>query len=332
MLPRKLSGTSNIHLVHTSSPIEKDDISDFDATLKRLTAEYPNTKLFGVERRDLDPRYLAASEDERLRQFRKAIKSADAIFPIYGGTGCADIIRRLTSRDLDDLARNRPLVIGFSDTTFLINFLYFKLGLLTFHHSNMSGLYDTDANPAFFELARGERQVLELCDKRNRWLAAGAPAEPVEGIAIGGNLEVFRDLLDICEIRPPSWRQYVLFLEDIDLDSEDFHRIIIALDSRGIFKNIRALVIGRMDERDYANMSRKYDDIIGEPESHLAHLAEYLLQDVIAERKEAGDPLAILKVESLGHGVRGKRMIVPIGGKVLLKPDGCIQFTGPFVQ
>ena len=332
MLPKKLTAESRVHLVHTSSPLEKGDLRDYEVALKKLTAAYPLTKVFEVEHKDLDPRYLAASEDERLKMFRQAIRDADALWPIYGGTGCGDIIRHLTSRDLTAIAKARPSVIGFSDTTFLINYLYFKLGLTTFHYSNMSGLYDHPTDRSFLDILSGKSDQYELCDPQSRWLAAGAPAEPVEGIAIGGNLTVFRDLLDIGDIRPPSWRQYVLFLEDLDLDAEDFHRIIIALESRGIFKHIRALVVGRMDESDYASMSRKFDAIFGNSEAGLHHLIEYLLADVLRERQSSGDPLPILKVENFGHAVKGQCLMVPIGGRCILKPNACVEFPGPFVN
>lgn len=331
MLPKKLETESHIHVVHTSSPIGKGDMKFFTAEMKRLVSRYPNTKEFEVERAELDPRYLSASEDERLHAFRDAIQGADWILPSYGGTGCADIIRRLNERDLAVVNERRPIVNGFSDTTFLVNYLYFKTGLVTFHYANAAGLYGEESTPLFFNLLRGVKTKFSYREPAYEWLGA-APKTAIEGLAIGGNLTVFRDLLDICEIDPPSWQPYILFIEDIDLDAEDFHRIIIALDQRGIFRHIRAIVMGRMDEPDYAAFEKRLSRIFGKPKDQFKHLIQYLLNDAVRERAAAGDPLFILHADNLGHNVLRNAMIVPIGGKTMLRPDCRIEFNGPFVQ
>jgi muramoyltetrapeptide carboxypeptidase LdcA involved in peptidoglycan recycling len=333
MLPKKITPESKVHLIHTSGPIEKQDLSAFEAALKKIKERYLNTRLFDVERNDLDLRYLSASESERLRKFRQAIKEGNWLLPVYGGTGCEDIIRHLTDSDLVKIRKNRPVVNGFSDTTFLLNYLYFELKLLTFHYSNACGLRENDNNQLFFDVVEGKTNTFSFKEPSYSWHGpAGAPQEKIEGIAIGGNISTFRDLLDMYNIKLRTWDDYILFAEDIDIDMEDLHRVIIALDERGVFRHIKALVIGRFNKAEIAKDFKKFDKMFDTVEDKPDRVFEYLLSDVLAYRKKSGNPLYILAVDNFGHDVEKNTMLVPIGGKTTIYPDKKIEFTGPFVE
>jgi len=335
LLPKKINKDSKVNLIHTSSPVYKEDLQNFEIALQKLKEMFLNLKIFDVQRTELDPRYLSASEDERLKKFRQAIKEVDWLAPIYGGTGCEDIVRRFNEDDLDKIRKNRPLVIGFSDTTFIINYLFFKLKLLTFHFANAAGLFETRNGKIFFDVIFGNKNSFSFIESNYKWLSAsGAPNQKVEGIAIGGNFSTFRDLLDVCDIKPRSWEEYILFIEEIGLDMEDLHRVIIALDQKGLFKHIKALVIGRMAEQDFKDELKKFNFIFGriKEEEKADHVFEYLISDTIKERLAKNDPLYILKVDNLGHNVLRNPMIIPIGGRIIIHPDKKIEFVGPFVE
>ncbi|HCC22698.1 TPA: hypothetical protein DF272_00765 [Candidatus Falkowbacteria bacterium] len=334
ILPNKLTANSRINFVHTSSPVSKADMKDFQLTIKKMEQNYRYVRVYDVERKELDPRYLAASEGERLAKFRLALKKANWLMPVYGGTGCGDIIRYLRKFDLTRFRLNHPIVNGFSDTTFLLNYLYFKIKLLTFHYANGCGLFSQSNHKQFFDIISGKVTKYSYKRPAYEWLSPNkGPKKVIEGIAIGGNLTTFRDLLDITRIVPSSWENYVLFIEDIDLDMEDLHRLLIALDHRGIFMYCKAVVIGRMNEKSFNSSWSKLNNMFG-PKKQVDHLFEYLISDVIEERMDEKDkdPLYILKVDNFGHGVFNDHMILPIGGKVRLHPDGTVEFVGPFVK
>ena len=156
---------------------------------------------------------------------------------------------------------------------------------------------------------------------------------------MGENLSTFRDLLDVCEIRPRSWEPYVLFIEECDEDIEDIHRIIIALDARGIFRHVVALVVGRMKDRHYTQNLQRL--LFGKPAGKQAdelvvkNVFEYLISDVITDRIKELDPLYILKINNFGHfgnQMNTKNMFIPIGARTRIYPDGKIEFIGPFVE
>lgn len=335
MLPKKVTSATQVNLVHTSSPVGRGDLQTFESAVRRLSKLFPKTKVYEVERHVLDPRYLAASERERLKKFRLAIRSADWLAPIYGGTGCADIIRHLTEEDLKAIRERAPVVNGFSDTTFLLNYLFFKLGLRTFHYTNACGLFQNKNSQLFLDLVQGAVPSFVSPGGRHHWLSEDVRDKRIEGLAIGGNISTFRDLLDIGDIKPESWRPFILFAEDIDVDAEDLHRIVIALDGRKIFRSIRALVVGKMDEKDYAAAGRRFNFIFGrqpKKEPSDRHFIEYLISETIEYRKKIGDPLHVIKVDNLGHNVADWPMILPIGAKTVIHPDGRIEFLGPFVE
>lgn len=334
LLPKKITKISQINLVNTSSPVGKSDWSSFEKSLNKLKALYPTATYFEVERNYLDPRYLSASGLERLRKLRKALKKVNWLLPVYGGTGCADITRRLSPEDLARIKKQRPVISGFSDTTFLINYLFFKVKLLTFHYSNACGLFVNDNYKLFFDIISGEKNSFSFQEENYKWLGqAGAPVKSIEGICIGGNFSTFRDLLDIGDINPKSWDDYILFIEELDMDLEDLHRIVIALDAKGVFRKIKALVIGKMNEKKLGGDYKRINSIFNrEPEEKFANVFEYLISDVLKKRMEEKNPLYILKVENFGHGVDKNPIILPIGGKAVIHPDKKIEFIGPFVE
>ena len=338
LLPKKLNTDSKIHLVPISSPVQKSDAELFADAVKRLKEAYPHTKVFDIQHKNLDPRYLAGSENERLRILKRAIREgANWLIPIYGGTGCADVVRYIRKEDLALIRKYRPIVNGFSDATFLLNFLWFKIKLVTFHFSNACGLFYYTNHEDFFDAISGKITTLSYHRPEYSWLTPNntGPSEPIVGTAIGGNLGTFRDLLDICQIKPRSWEDYILFVEDIDLDMEDLHRIIISLYQKGVFMHVKAVVLGLMNEKSFRKswmqLNRTFTN-----ESMADHMFEYLISDVIEERTEDRDPLYILKVNDFGHedpahGAKDQ-MVIPIGAQTTLHPDGTIEFKGPFVE
>ncbi len=337
LLPKKITPNSKIRLVQTSSPVEKNDMRTMSIALRKIRDRYRYTKFFDVEHNELDPRYLSGSERARLRKFKIAMKDANWLAPIYGGTGCADIVRHLKDNDLMVFRRERPVVNGFSDTTFLLNYLYFELKLLTFHYSNTCGLFEHDNYQLFLDIIEGTKNKFSFFEKNYEWLGpSGAPTAPIEGVAIGGNISTFRDLLDMYNIRLRTWDDYILFVEDIEVDIEDLHRVVIALDQRGVFKNIKALVIGRFDEKGIAGEFNKLNRIFGgkkkSGEERPEWIFQYLLSFILKKRLKTRDPLYILAVDNLGHGVQKNTMIVPIGGNTVIHPDKKIEFIGPFVK
>jgi len=336
MLPQRIHEESRVRLIHTSSPVSPQDHKDFVHSLKELFLRFRDVKTFDLSRDSQDPRHLSASGAERLRTFRESVSEGDWLSPIYGGTGAIDLVRRFTEEDRRLVAAARPVINGFSDTTHFLNYFFFSIGLTTFHYTNAAGLFDkrNGNHELFLGVIRGEKNSLLFESSRSAWLLS-PPKEEVRGVAVGGNISTLRDLLDVCPDLNPSWKDYILFAEDIGLDAEDLHRVIVSLDQRGVFRHIRALVLGSFElysRGSYMSYLRSLLGRRGETELTAHQVILYLLQETLAEREAAGDPLPTLFADHFGHHDTATPMIIPIGSSTALSPEGSVRFSGPFVD
>lgn len=331
LLPNKINSNSKVSLIHTSSPVEKKDEVQFLKAKKEFVGKFPGAFVFEIKGRENVPKYLDGSEKERLEQFRIAIEDSNWLVPIYGGTGCGDFVRKLNSEDLKKISSVCPVISGFSDSSVLLNFLYFKLGLTTFHYSNGCSILNYKNSRLFLDVINGKNDNLSFLNKDYHWVTGYIPEVPVEGIAIGGNSEVFRDMLDICHLDIKSWNSYILFLEETEEDTEDIHRKFIEFDERGIFNEIRALVLGNLGaaEKDFTISTFKHRD---KTFGSSLEFIEYILSDTISKRLAKKDPLHIIKIDNFGHNKNENPIIIPIGAKTLIHPDKSIEFRGPFVK
>lgn len=76
--------------------------------------------------------YLAGSDKDRANDLHEMFKdkSVKGILAIHGGWGCARVLPHL---DFELIKNNPKVLIGYSDITALLNAIYAKTGLVTFH-------------------------------------------------------------------------------------------------------------------------------------------------------------------------------------------------------
>lgn len=183
-----------------------------------------------------DQGFLAGSDEVRLSELQAALDDveAKAILLARGGYGLTRIQGRLDWTRF--LAQPRWLV-GFSDFTAL-HLEAARRGVASLHASNVSGLADaTSAQRAAFVAAleepeRGaEHEALTV-------IAAGS----AEGPLFGGNLTLLFTQAAAGTLHPPD--DAVLFLEDVTETSYRIDRMLTALEARGTFRGVKAVVLG----------------------------------------------------------------------------------------
>ena len=183
------------------------------------------------------------------------------ILTVLGGFNCNQLLPHL---DYDLIARNPKVLCGYSDTTALLNAIYAKTGLVTYH----GPYYSTAA------MQRGAEYILEMFQRclmtegpfhiraakewsddawyrdqtartffSNDGLSTLRPG-CAEGRIVGGNLSTFALLHGTAYLPPLAGS--VLFLED-DCESRAHHfdRCLQAVLQQPGFSEVRALVIGR---------------------------------------------------------------------------------------
>jgi len=256
--------------------------------------------------------HVSAPADERADVFKRAIRELDLIISVAGGTGAEDILRRIDKKDYRIIRDRKPLFIGFSDFTFLLNEIY--------HASRVPAVYFPS-----LKLGKGNfKKILALISgeeihyQGRTWLTAPPPRK-LSGIPIGGNLSTFVNFLN--RKKPPrfSWRRHVLFIEDIQVDVEDLHRLLAALRRHNVFKGIKGIVVGSLDPTNKNSHAKKLQ------RQALKFVRTYL-DDVIRWRRKQGFPLPILAVSNFGHNIQRNLMAVPIGGKVTISKGKKITF------
>lgn len=298
----------NACFIAPSTGLDLRDRGALDDTLKVIE------KFLGINEIHLSPfifsenekiDHVAASINERLADFKKAVREFDLVISVAGGTGAEDIALKISGEDFDIIARRRPIIVGFSDFTFLLNEIYYSSGAPVVHFTPFAlgkGNYEE-----VFALIRGR----EISYQGLRWLTA-PPARQLSGIPIGGNLSTFVNFLSRANPVRLDWKKHILFIEDVGIDDEDLHRLLEALRRHDIFAKIKCIVVGLFC--DFVDLER---------ENKQKEFTKFL-NDYIGEYVKK--PPSILVVSNLGHGIVKNLMAVPIGGYVAISKKGKIVF------
>jgi muramoyltetrapeptide carboxypeptidase LdcA involved in peptidoglycan recycling len=261
---------------------------------------------------DAEIDHVTAPVEDRAAVFKEAIRELDLIISVAGGTGAEDLLRKIDAKDLRVIRDRRPLFIGFSDFTFLLSEIYHACRVPVIYFPSLKVGKGDFRN--LLALINGE----EIHYKGQAWLTPPPPRK-LSGIPIGGNLSTFVNFLN--RGTPPkfSWRRHVLFIEDIQVDVEDLHRLLAALRRHNVFATIKGIVIGSITPPGKSLFPKK-------PQREAVRFIRSYLADVIRDRRRAGSPLPILTVANFGHAIRRNLMAVPIGGKVTISRAKNITF------
>lgn len=162
--------------------------------------------------------------------------SVDAIICSCGGNGA---IHLLPSIDFDLIQANSKPLFGFSDITILLNAIYAKTGLTTYHGLTMTRIQKPvpdDQLSQFLNILDGQLNPIEW--KKTKPVTTGN----AEGIFIGGNLSVFQAMIGSPYINIDE--PYILFLEDVGDEISRYDRMLAHLRISGILGNAKAILFG----------------------------------------------------------------------------------------
>lgn len=261
---------------------------------------------------DAEIDHVTAPLEARAEVFKEAIRELDLIISIAGGTGAEDLVRKIDAKDLRVIRARRPLFIGFSDFTFLLSEIYYACRVPVIYFPSLKVGKGDFRN--LLALIHGE----EIHYNGAAWLTPPPPRK-LSGIPIGGNLSTFVNFLN--RGTPPkfSWRSHILFIEDIQVDVEDLHRLLAALRRHNVFAGIKGIVLGSVSPPGKSLFPKKQQREAG-------RFVRSYLADVIRDRRRQGCPLPILTVTNFGHDIRRNLMAVPIGGRVTISRSKRITF------
>jgi muramoyltetrapeptide carboxypeptidase LdcA involved in peptidoglycan recycling len=261
---------------------------------------------------DAEIDHVTAPLEARAEVFKEAIRELDLIISIAGGTGAEDLVRKIDAKDLRIIRARRPLFIGFSDFTFLLSEVYYACRVPVIYFPSLKVGKGDFRN--LLALISGE----EIHYNGSAWLTPPPPRK-LSGIPIGGNLSTFVNFLN--RGKPPKfgWRQHILFIEDVQVDVEDLHRLLAALRRHNVFAGIKGIVVGSVTPPGKSLFRKKQ-------QREAVRFVRSYLADVIRDRRRQGRPLPILTVTNFGHDTRRNLMAVPIGGRVTISRSKKIIF------
>ena len=196
--------------------------------------------------------------------------------------------------DWELIARSPKIFSGISDITVLLNALYARTGLVTFHGNDV--MWGLGRTPTAYDLDELKARLVEgrigpIPPVRPRITARPGVAE---GRLLGGNLPCLRKL-----IGTPYWPDFtgaILFLECMGWDVPAVDSQLHQLRQLGVFEQVRGVLLGFITGLD--------DD----------PAAQVPFEEVLLNVIGADTPLPVLKMFDFGHNC--PNTVLPVGARV----------------
>ena len=185
--------------------------------------------------------YLAGSDEMRANELMEMFEdnSIRAILTMRGGWGCARILDLL---DYEKIKTKPKVIMGFSDITSLVNAIYSKTGLVTYHGPcGYSSWGDFSTQQVINSVVKGVPFTMENPSDNREDLKVWSSGQ-AQGELVGGNLTVMVSMIGTQY--EPNWNGKLLFLEEISEEPYRVDRMLWQMRQAGIFKKINGLVIG----------------------------------------------------------------------------------------
>ena len=289
MLARKLRPGDTLGIIAPSSPVTPETEAQFESGIALLEGLGFETVL-GEHLRSATLGYCAAPE-EKVADIT-AMVTDPSVAGLICAHGGATVNACLPLLPWELLAGHPKVVLGMSDNTVLVNAIYARVGLVTFHGPDLvwsfgrgASTYDREAFTG--ALMEGRLGAVPPAGER-RTVRPGS----CEGTAIGGNLRCLLKLAGTSYFPDPAGA--VLFLETAGLSPETCEYMLWQLREMDVFEWIVGAVVGHIDGWPAEPESPRFEDLL------LRIAADY--------------DFPILKVEDFGHNCANA--VLPIGGLV----------------
>lgn len=198
--------------------------------------------------------YFPAEDEVRAAEINQAFADPeiDAIIALKGGWGSARILPFL---DFDLIKANPKALIGYSDITALLNAIYLKTGLITFHGPTAGSAWSSFSADNFRKiLFDGEVQHMKNPEDKGDYLTVRQNrvqtiiAGSAQGQLVGGNLSV----LTAVQGTPyfPDIKDKILMIEEIGENIYRVDRMLTQLALGGHLSECAGIVFGGMTDVD----------------------------------------------------------------------------------
>lgn len=232
----------------------------------------------------------AGTREEKAEDFINMFKDKEvkAIICLDGGETCNTFIDLL---DYDVIRKNPKILVGYSDITVLLQAIYKKTGLVTFHGPCFWNYGEQTAKESFqeFENVFIHNKIQKFYQGNKKIIRKGKE-ELVIGKSIGTNLGCMMHLIGTEFF--PDMTDKILFIESYRTSPNECQRRFEQLRQVGLFEKIKAVVIG-------------YNYDLQKDGDHYPQMEDILMEYT----KQYNFP--IIKCNDFGHKIVNS--IIPIG-------------------
>lgn len=307
MLAKKLNYGDTIGVVGVSNSLYYDEYT----TEHFYKAEkFLQDKGFKIKRGKyvLEDYYgSAGTREQKAEDMMNMFKDDEvkAIICLKGGQTCNTFIDLL---DYEIIKQNPKIITGYSDITVLLETIYNKTGLVTFHGESFVHFSEDDAEEKYkeFENAFINRKIGKI-NTGNKVVIKDGKAE---GKIMGTNLGCMMNLLGTEYL--PDMQDKILLIESYITSPNECQRRFAHLKQYGMFDKVKGIVIGyNYDLQKNGNTYPQMEDI----------LLEYT----------KGYDFPIIKCNEFGHKIVNS--VIPIGvqGKIDTNSDNVFEITEDFL-
>ena len=252
--PAKLNRGDLIGLIApASAPTSEDKIVRGGEYLERLGYRVKLGKNIRAVRG-----YLAGSDAQRASDINAmfADKQVKAIIAVRGGYGTP---RLLPLIDYSLVKRNPKILVGYSDLTALQLALYKKTGLVSFS-GPMAGVemfkeIDPFTEEHFWQIITSAKATGTVRNPDSRPMKVIGKGT-ARGILLGGNLSLMASIAGTPYL--PSFKNSILFFEEIGEESYRFDRMLNQLALAGILEAARGIVVGELTDIKPSDPSKPF--------------------------------------------------------------------------
>lgn len=270
MKPLALKPGDTIGVMAPSSYVERADIEKSKAVLEKK-----GYKVF-VHPQTYERQNQSAGTHLQKTLALQGLWQRDDIKAIWAAGGGNRALHLLNSINFEAMKRKPKILIGFSDTTVLLNAIYAHTGLPTFHAQVFKNVHKYKQLSELLDLLAGQK--IEMSLKKTKIIQEGK----AEGILVGGNLSLFNCLPHV--LPGEFWKDAILFLEDCNEEPSRLDRKLLHIKNLGILKQVRGIVFGQFE--GLTETGRPFG---------------FSLEDIIREHTEDLE-IPVVMNASFGHG------------------------------
>lgn len=297
--PPKLKKGDIVGIISPSTPVVSKEELSFGMKVLEGLGFRPR---LGAQALAVHGNYLAGTREDRLSDFH-AMFADDEVKGIFCTSGGYASIQLLPDIDWDLIKKNPKPFVGFSDITTLLNAIYQKTGLITFHGPTIETLDSGRTKGGRYTIEGLMHALAKGTPEKYKAFTEWKALKPgrAEGELIGGNLNIVGSLLGTPF--EPKWDGKILFWEENGETIEELDNYLWRLRVAKVFKKIEGMIVGKVTNLEPIETENDYWAALEKP---------LTVEDVILKATE-GFNFPVLYGADFGHDVPS--LTLPIGAE-----------------